>query len=70
MTIDAFMADAWWDQALSVIYSTPAVILSTLVTVPVSLWLLPYQETARAGFYDARMLSAADEMGMPDMPPL
>lgn len=60
----------WFAQAYNVIYSAPVVILSTLVTLPLSLWLLPYQETARAGFYDARMLSAADEMGMPDMPPL
>lgn len=70
LTIDAFMADAWRDQALSVIYSTPVVILSTLVTVPVSLWLLPYRQTARAGFYDARLLAASHEEQRPEMPPL
>ena len=60
----------WFAQAYNVIYSAPVVILSTLVTLPLSLWLLPYQETARAGFYDARLLAASDAMDQPDMPPL
>ena len=31
------------------------VALSGLVTLPLSLWLLPYQGVTRAGFYDARL---------------
>lgn len=61
---------AWQTQCLEVLNSVPAVILSTLVTIPVSLWLLPYRATARAGFYDARMLAAAQENQLPPMPPL
>ncbi len=57
-------------QAFNIIYSPPVVILSTLVTIPVSLWLLPYRATARAGFYDTRLLAAADASDQPDMPPL
>ena len=57
-------------QAMDVIYAPLASILSSLVTVPISLWLLPYRETARAGFYDVRLLAASDAMGQPDMPPL
>ena len=71
LTMDAFMTVDWQDQVLNVIYSTPVVILSTLVTIPVSLWLLPYRETARAGFYDARLLAASSgEEKFPGMPPL
>ena len=62
--------ETWLDQVTDIIYSTPVVILSTLVTIPVSLWLLPYRETARAGFYDARLLAASDALDRPDMPPL
>lgn len=57
-------------QAMDVIYAPLTSILSSLVTVPISLWLLPYRETARAGFYDVRLLAASDAMGQPDMPPL
>ena len=58
----------WLLQWNSVIYSTPVVILSTLVTVPLYLWLTPYRSVARAGFYDARLLAAREEQ--PEMPPL
>lgn len=61
---------ALFSQAIDIIYSTPVIILSTLITVPVSLWLLPYRETARAGFYDARLLAASDTLDRPEMPPL
>ena len=60
----------WQAQCLEVLNSVPTVILSTLVTVPVSLWLLPYRATARAGFYDARMLAASQENQLPPVPPL
>lgn len=62
---------SWADACVNMIYSMPVVVLSTLVTVPVSLWLLPYRSTARAGFYDAR-LAAASPGGQPwpGMPPL
>lgn len=65
-----FADPLWWDQLFEVIYSTPAIILSTLVTVPVNLFLLPYREVARAGFYDARMLAASNAINRPEMPPL
>lgn len=57
-------------QAMDAIYAPLPSILMSLVTVPISLWLLPYRETARAGFYDARLLAASDAMDRPDMPPL
>ena len=68
LAVDAVMAAGWEDQCTAVIYSTPVVILSTLVTVPVSLWLLPYRAVARAGFYDARLLAASQENSLPGMP--
>lgn len=68
LTVDIFLDEVLLSQALDLIYSTPVVILSTLVTVPVSLWLLPYRGTARAGFYDARIL--AQQTRLPEMPPL
>lgn len=70
LTQDIFLNDALLNQAIDVVYSAPTVILSTLATVPVSLWLLPYRETARTGFYDARLLAAADQLDRPEMPPL
>lgn len=70
LTADIFLDEALLNQAMNVVYSPPAVILSTLVTVPVSLRLIPYRETARAGFYDARLLAASDQLDRPDMPPL
>ena len=70
LTQDIFLNDVLWSRAVGVIYSAPTVILSTLVTVPVSLWLIPYRETARAGFYDARLLAAAHQTDRPEMPPL
>ena len=68
LAVDAVMAAGWEDQCTAVIYSTPVVILSTLVTIPVSLWLLPYRAVARAGFYDARLLAASQEDSLPGMP--
>lgn len=71
--LDPAMAGSmdWANQGLAVLYSVPAVILSTLVTVPVSLWLIPYRSVARAGFYDARLqIAAQDKPPMPEMPPL
>ena len=65
-----FQDQALFNQAMDVVYSPPAMILSTLATVPISLWLLPYRQTARAGFYDARLLAAASEADRPEMPPL
>ena len=70
LTADIFLDEALLNQAMNVVYSPPTVILSTLVTVPVSLRLIPYRETARAGFYDARLLAASDQLDRPDMPPL
>ena len=59
-----------YSRAMAVISSPPVLILSTLVTTPVFLWLTPYRETARAGFYDARLLAASDAADQPEMPPL
>ena len=61
---------AQYQQAIVVINSLPVFFLTTVVTIPVTLWLLPYQETARAGFYDFRLLAASDATDRPDMPPL
>ena len=60
----------WASQCTDVIYSTPVVILSTLVTVPVSLRLIPYRSVARAGFYDARLIVTQENLTLPEMPPL
>ena len=60
----------WLDKCLTVIWSTPAVILSSLVTVPVRLWLIPYRSVARAGFYDARIVAMQDEEIPIMMPPV
>ena len=68
LSMDILMTDAWRSQAMELLYSTPVVILSTLVTVPVSLWLIPYKATARAGFYDARLVASRGTL--PEMPPL
>lgn len=59
---------AWVNACMDVVYSMPVVILSSLVTVPVSLWLIPYRATARAGFYDARLVTSQGTL--PEMPPL
>ena len=68
---DANQALEWAQACRAVIYSTPVVILSTLATVPVSLWLIPYRSVAWAGFYDARLQAASQEnRQMPQMPPL
>lgn len=59
---------AWASACMDVIYSMPVAILSSLVTVPVSLWLIPYRATSRAGFYDARLM--VSQGTLPEMPPL
>lgn len=68
LSMDILMTDAWRSQALEVLYSTPVVVLRTLVTIPLSLWLIPYKATARAGFYDARLVASRGTL--PEMPPL
>lgn len=45
------------------------VLASTVVTLPVLLWLMPYLETTRAGFYDAR-LQVPQYPERPMMPPV
>ena len=45
------------------------VALSGLVTLTLSLWLLPYQEVAQAGFYE-EIRQAGPAPGAPEMPPL
>ena len=70
LTADAFLAAGWRDQCINLINSVPVVILSTLVTVPISMWLIPYRSVTRAGFYDARLLTAAQDEQLPEMPPL
>ena len=45
------------------------VALSGLVTLPLSLWLRPYQEVAQAGFYE-EIRQAGPAPGAPEMPPL
>ena len=57
----------WRIQCLEIVNSVPVVILSTLVTVPIDLWLLPYRATARAGFYDARILAASQQGQLPPL---
>lgn len=68
LTFGIFTNGASFNQALEVLYSTPVVILRTLVTIPLSLWLIPYKATARAGFYDARL--TVSQGTLPEMPPL
>lgn len=71
LTPELFQSQELLLQAQEVIYSTPVTIISTLVTVPVSLWLIPYRATARAGFYDARLaVSKREDQAWPEMPPL
>ncbi|MCI9353061.1 MAG: DUF975 family protein [Lawsonibacter sp.] len=70
LTPEAILMETWLDQLTDVIYSTPTVILRTLVTVPVSLWLIPYRSVSEAGFYDARLMAAQDRLQLPEMPPL
>ena len=53
----------------SVSGSLANVALSGLVTLPLSLWLLPYQEVAQAGFYE-EIRQAGPAPGAPEMPPL
>ncbi len=53
----------------SAVYSFPAQLLSSLAVLPVFLWLTPYRETARAGFYDERQKLYREEISA-DLPPL
>jgi len=41
-----------WETVSS---GTLAMVLTNLVTLPLSLWLTPYRSVTRAGFYDARL---------------
>ncbi len=50
-------------------YSLPVQCVTALVTLPVFLWLIPYREVARAGFYDARLRLRRQELNA-DLPPL
>lgn len=70
LTPEAFASETWRDQCFALLFSAPVSILSTLVTIPLSLWLLPYRATARAGFYDARVLAARQDSKLPEIPPL
>lgn len=52
----------------SVLYHPTVQFLSALVTLPLTLWLTPYREVARAGFYDARLKLHQEDL--PEMPPV
>ena len=67
-----FQAPAGMESLLlyqSVSGSLANVALSGLVTLPLSLWLLPYQEVAQAGFYE-EVRQTGPAPGAPEMPPL
>ena len=67
-----FQAPAGMESLLlyqSVSGSLANVALSGLVTLPLSLWLLPYQEVAQAGFYEM-IRQSGPAPGAPEMPPL
>ena len=67
-----FQAPAGMESLLlyqSVSGSLANVALSGLVTLPLSLWLRPYQEVAQAGFYE-ELRQAGPAPGAPEMPPL
>jgi len=53
----------------SVVYGFPAQLLSALFSLPVFLWLTPYREVARAGFYEERQKLRREELSA-DLPPL
>lgn len=53
----------------SVINSTPAFLLSNLITLPLSLWILPYASVSEAGFYDA-LCRQGQPSSSEEMPPL
>lgn len=52
----------------SILYDPTVQFFSALVTLPLTLWLTPYREVARAGFYDARLKLHQEKL--PEMPPL
>ena len=54
-----------WETVSS---GTLAMVLTNLVTLPLSLWLTPYRSVTRAGFYDARLKLQRDSA--PQMPPV
>lgn len=47
--------DQFYSVYVDVSYLPMYILLSFLVTLPVTLWLRPYREVSRAGFYDARL---------------
>jgi len=53
----------------SAVYSLPSQLLSSLAVLPVFLWLTPYREAARAGFYDERQKLFREELSA-ELPPL
>lgn len=54
-----------WETVSS---GTLAMVLTNLVTLPLSLWLTPYRSVTRAGFYDARLKLQRDRATQ--MPPV
>lgn len=62
----AISADNLWLYQ-SVINSTPAFLLSSLIVLPLSLWVTPYTSVAQAGFYDTLCRQG---QGYAQMPPL
>lgn len=48
-----------WETVSS---GTLAMVLTNLVTLPLSLWLTPYRSVTRAGFYDARLKLQRDRV--------
>ena len=68
----AFAAAISTDNLLfyqSVINSTPVFLLSNLITLPLSLWVLPYTSVSEAGFYDTLCRQGQPSRGE-EMPPL
>ncbi len=57
------------DLVQAAAYSFPAQLLSSLLSLPVLLWLTPYREVARAGFYDERQRLKREEISA-HLPPL
>ncbi len=58
-----------FQEAVNSVTSNPvATVLSTLVTLPVFVWYVPYRSTALAGFYEARL--QAQKAALSEFPPL
>ena len=62
----AISADNLWFYQ-SVINSAPAFLLSNLIVLPLSLWVIPYTSVAQAGFYDTL---CRQNQSYEQMPPL